>query len=738
MMHKIDRILLRHSSRGVAFDRYSTIRSFFRQQHAPPVEPISLRLSFSLNRARSCNVALRRCLSHRIAFRHYSTTPRLCSDPGAPRPAREDGSSGGGGEHSSSSGAGESDQKSEPTQDEMEPQRLDNYPRFFRRLALSLPHLHRPSRDDFLNAANGFWQRARVRFKWLTIRSFRKYNADDLSAFFTWFLMSQTLWLFVGTTTFFSVLFATANSLRLQAYLARAISDYLTSETGITIIFESAIVPKWKDSRISFKNVYVTRRPGDADTRRRQLDHDAAHKAAAGYDVSNHPSYHGTGDEEVEPSLLPDYSEEDINYSMFDLSVDSIDVTLSFARWFDGKGLVKDAVVKGVRGVLDRRMVTWDPDNPPDPASFRHISQPGDFELESLQLEDVLITATSVRYTASIFRADIHTFRKRWLFYDFLAAENVVGQFDNCLFSLHRPQSIGRTTDQDLKDGQWARMSRFRMDGVNIDHLQSMTTQEGPISWITSGKVDAVLDIKFPRDPQGNLPLNAFLGEIADAITTAASSVAAERIPGQRVLAKPPLSAPSDDEQRGAEFTDAPKVVIDIDLRFRDLKAAVPIFTNDLSYVNNALIRPIVAFMNANRTLVPIRCRVVSDLNEFDGAWTVRVTMLALVCWSTDLHCLVQMWETGLMDAIAVKVCLYVSAYVVCIHAERSYHVTQANFNRRIKAVSAWSLQMTASAILSALRTLVDPMAAHLKEIYERGFTPEGVLQIPATLYLSA
>ena len=39
------------------------------------------------------------------------------------------------------------------------------------------------------------------------------------------------------------------------------------------------------------------------------------------------------------------------------------------------------------------------------------------------------------------------------------------------------------------------------------------------------------------------------------------------------------------------------KVVVDIDLRFRDLKAAVPIFTNDLSYTSNALIRPIVAFM---------------------------------------------------------------------------------------------------------------------------------------------
>jgi Yeast mitochondrial distribution and morphology (MDM) proteins len=37
---------------------------------------------------------------------------------------------------------------------------------------------------------------------------------------------------------------------------------------------------------------------------------------------------------------------------MFDLNIDSVDVTLSLWRWLDGKGLVEDAVVKGVRGVL--------------------------------------------------------------------------------------------------------------------------------------------------------------------------------------------------------------------------------------------------------------------------------------------------------------------------------------------------------------------------------------------------
>lgn len=138
--------------------------------------------------------------------------------------------------------------------------------------------------------------------------------------------------------------------------------------------------------------------------------------------------------------------------------------------------------------------------------------------------------------------------------------------------------------------------SRFRIDGVNVDHLQKSTTMEGPISWITSGKVDAVLDIKFPRDPKGELPFNAILEEIADAITSLSETA---RIPGQRELAKPPLIAPETkvvvDNQDSEDYK--PKVVIDIDLRFRDLKAAVPIFTTDLSYVNNALIRPIVAFM---------------------------------------------------------------------------------------------------------------------------------------------
>jgi distribution and morphology protein 31 len=133
-------------------------------------------------------------------------------------------------------------------------------------------------------------------------------------------------------------------------YIARGISDYLTSETGVTVVFESAIVPKWKDSRISFKNVYISRRPGERSARKPRDSH-AGHKAAVAYDINSHPAYHGVGEDDHEHEIEHDDG-DDSNYAMFDFNVDSIDVTLSLWRWLDGKGLIQDAVIKGVRGVL--------------------------------------------------------------------------------------------------------------------------------------------------------------------------------------------------------------------------------------------------------------------------------------------------------------------------------------------------------------------------------------------------
>lgn len=197
--------LLRHTSgrcleTAASLDRYATIRNFFKQYrtvHTSPPLTASLKVNHSTRHYRSSlfvgfnqTLFTVRCFSR--STRVYDENKQRTS----PQPELN-GEQGRGEKRNASEEHGEN--HSSEGREPRGLQNLDNYPPFFRRLALSLPHLHRPTKDDFLKVANGFWQRARVRFRWITIRSFRKYNADDISAFITWFFMSQTLWLLVGT-----------------------------------------------------------------------------------------------------------------------------------------------------------------------------------------------------------------------------------------------------------------------------------------------------------------------------------------------------------------------------------------------------------------------------------------------------------------------------------------------------------------------------------------------------------
>jgi mitochondrial distribution and morphology protein 31 len=85
-----------------------------------------------------------------------------------------------------------------------------------------LPHLpnlsqyHRPTKDELLAAATGFWSRMKVRFKWFSIRSLRPYNMDDISAFISWVLVGHVIWIIVGTTTFFSIAIFLVNTVFAQ------------------------------------------------------------------------------------------------------------------------------------------------------------------------------------------------------------------------------------------------------------------------------------------------------------------------------------------------------------------------------------------------------------------------------------------------------------------------------------------------------------------------------------------
>ena len=510
-----------------------------------------------------------------------------------------------------------------------------------------ISHIHRPSREELLAAATGFWSRLKVRFKWFSIRSVRPFNADEIGAFFSWFLLGHVLWIILGTTTFVSLAIFAVNTVFAQETLARWVGNYLTKSSGVKVVFESAIVPKWGDGVITFKNVFVSRRPGQGAGKVSKGSPPSTEDAAAAAAAARAEKLKDF-EETVPISANSDHDEEeDTNYTQFDLILNTVNVTLSFTKWFNSKGLLRDVEIKGVRGVIDRTSVNYTGDYV-DPRTYKHEHNPGDFEINSFRLEDLLVTVHQPHdfrpFSISIFSCDLPQLRRQWLFYDFLSANVMSGSFDESLFTIHPHQMHGRIGGQlgnglEIHDGQatpWKKHSRLRIDGLNIDHLNRGV--EGPFSWIHEGNVDIWADLMFPADNDESIAkvMSDFYDRMEATVTSSrrpqkdqeSSRINDISVHKDDTMTSLTESHRSDDDKRF--------LVMDLRVHLNDIRAAVPIFTKDLSYVNNALIRPIVAFMNSRRTFIPINCRVVKRASEFDGSWTI--------------------FDSGLMDDLSAEV----------------------------------------------------------------------------------
>ena len=348
--------------------------------------------------------------------------------------------------------------------------------------------------------------------------------------------------------------------------------------------------------------------------------------------------------------------EDDGNYTQFDITIDTVNVTLSFAKWFNGRGLLGDVEVKGIRGVVDRTFVKPSAEYI-DPRTWKHTHSTGDFELDSFKMEDLLVTVYQPHgfrpFSISIYSADLPQLRKQWLFYDFLAANNISGSFDNSLFTIH-PRQTHNYTGAQLSHGremdtQWKKHSRLRIDGLNIDHLN--TGVEGPFSWIREGNVDIVADIMFPDDNDGIAKVMSDVYDRLEATVTQSNgqsithpAMAEKIMEAQTSSAEAALNQDNIEDSNSTGETpthphgkqstievlpvtrvadDERFMILDLRIHLNDVQAAVPLFTHAISYMNNALIRPIVAYINSKRAFIPLNCRVVKRVSEFDGSWTM-------------------------------------------------------------------------------------------------------------------
>lgn len=547
-----------------------------------------------------------------------------------------------------------------------------------------LPHFHRPTKDELLAAATGFWHRLQIRFKWFSIRSVRPFNHEEIFAFLSWIFWGHLLWLVIGTTTFVSLGIYALNTVFAQETLASWVGNYLTRSTGIQVVFESAIVPKWGEGTIRLNKVFVSRRPAADKSRRTVTKGSSVIAAAAAAATAQSGRDHAT---------LPDEGSEtpadDGNYSQFDVTIDNVDLTLSFRKWFNGKGLLQDVGVRGVRGVIDRTHVKPRPEDVGrDPKSYRHEHNIGDFEIEHFKMEDVLITVYQPNnfrpFTVSVYNCELPRLRKQWLFYDFLCANNMSGSFDGSLFTIH-PRQVHSTTGALLVGGHeefastWKKHSRIRIDGLKIDHLNRGV--EGPFSWIVDGNVDIVSDIMIPNDADGSIA--KVMSDIYDRMEATVTNQIAHNGHASASASHGhhdesiDNSGTSEDAQEAMNEDDNRFLVMDIQIHLNDVRASVPIFTKDISYVNNAVVRPIVAYINSHSrsgsNFIPITCRIVKRQSEFDGSWTV--------------------FDSGLLADLSKET---YDAFVRDITDRKARQ-------RRMKKVGLWAAQVAAQALFIGL-----------------------------------
>lgn len=501
-------------------------------------------------------------------------------------------------------------------------------------------------RDRLLVQTTGILQKLKINLKWTLTRSMKPFNSDDISAFISWVLVSNVILIILGTTTFASLIIYLMNTVLAQEYVATQVGNLLTKNSALSVVFESAIVPDWSSGKICFNKVFVSRRPKLTQSFTKGSQNEAAERAKLAIS---------------ERLLVSREDFDDGNYAQFDLTMDQVEISLSFSKWINGRGILDEVTINGLRGVVDRTHVFWKEDD--DPKNYLNIHQPGDFEISRFEMNDVLFTLYQPNgfrpFQVSFFNCELPQLRKHWLFFDFMNANNISGTYDNSLFSIHKKYKVD---DSPLNPSPWKKVTRMRVDNLSIDHLNAGV--KGPFGWIREGQVDMVGDILLPDEDPDALQLSEMFSVIGQRLFKEAKRHSSIILPEQFQLPE----RNDIDPQR--------YFIMDFFLRLHNVTAEVPLFTNDLSYINSALIRPIVGYINSRRTYIPIRCRVVKDISDFEGSWTV--------------------YDSALMDDLSLEV----------YDAFAEYAADDNRKHLRLKRIGFWSLQVLIQLVLMSLGSI--------------------------------
>ncbi|EDO18185.1 hypothetical protein Kpol_543p14 [Vanderwaltozyma polyspora DSM 70294] len=331
----------------------------------------------------------------------------------------------------------------------------------------------RMNKQKLLSEATNFYERFKINTKWLLIRGNRPFSADEIGTLFSWIILSQILWIILGTTTFVSILLIIFNTVFAKEMVGNVVGKLLNIFLdGIDVKFQDALVPEWRKGCIRFNNVQLRTHPLQAS----------------------------------EPENINDYNELVNNMIEFDLKLHQIELSLSLKKWLLGNGLIQDLTIMGMRGNITVTPVSLE--NKID--DNQRVNLIDWFSNPYYHLGNVKVTDSSIilhdnqlskDFKVSIYNLDMPQLRFQWIINDFLSSNVVDGSINHSLFNIHKRQhklAYIKDLENDLSD--WKRITRIRLDSIDVKKLG--LNNSNAFNWMDDGQLDIIADVMLPNEQE--------------------------------------------------------------------------------------------------------------------------------------------------------------------------------------------------------------------------------------------
>ncbi|AOA64886.1 Mitochondrial distribution and morphology protein [Komagataella phaffii CBS 7435] len=391
----------------------------------------------------------------------------------------------------------------------------------------------------------------KIRLKWFLIRQNRPYNIDELSAIFSWVVMGNLIWIVIGTTTFVGLLLYIADTgLSDSTMSKRILLDLLNYDTKLLILSNGNMQSRYENGRIILENV-----------------------------------------------TLCNLDEKNENI-LYDVHVNSLSLTLSFTKWYLGRGLIDTVDIKGLNG---KAYLNSSLEEGLSPRLSIGRSRVRNYSFNAVKIQDARIELVLARpdksLKVSIFSCELNQLRPLWVFYDLLNANHCSGSINESLFNIHERQLRNTFGDGNTsftaEDYPWKRTARLRVDQLELNGMP----KSAKLNWVTSGKVELLVDVTLPSAPvTGNQESSTFSQVIERLFST---------------------DEGLEDKEREPLYT-----IIDFKVSFQDLQCTMP---QELPHdslgvplISHEELSKLVRFINSKKFASQSKIEELEDSGSFD------------------------------------------------------------------------------------------------------------------------